>query len=80
MRETFTLAKDAEITMEYNPGTGESERMADYLKTGVNRLSIGLQSADEGNFESWEESTPGKSFSRPMRKPEKPGVTISISI
>ena len=50
VRETFTLAKDAEITMEYNPGTGESERMADYLKTGVNRLSIGLQSADDGEL------------------------------
>ena len=48
VRETFSLAIDAEITMEYNPGTGESERMADYLKTGVNRLSIGLQSADDG--------------------------------
>ncbi len=24
VRETFTLAKDAEITMEYNPGTGRA--------------------------------------------------------
>ena len=42
--ECFALARDAEITMEANPGTVESGAPADYLAAGVNRLSIGAQS------------------------------------
>ncbi|MEE1025628.1 MAG: radical SAM protein, partial [Acutalibacteraceae bacterium] len=49
-KEVFSL-KDAEITMEVNP----AENLSDYFKkiknAGVNRLSIGLQSAVEGELE-----------------------------
>ena len=38
------FSRDIEITMEANPGTFEQERFAGYLKAGVNRLSIGVQS------------------------------------
>ncbi len=44
VREEFELAKDAEISLEANPGTllpGFTEKL---LKAGVNRLSIGVQS------------------------------------
>jgi oxygen-independent coproporphyrinogen-3 oxidase len=41
---TFTLANDAEITMEANPGTVECGDPAGYRSAGVNRLSIGAQS------------------------------------
>lgn len=34
----------AEVTMEANPGTFESQKFADFRKAGVNRLSIGVQS------------------------------------
>ncbi|MFD2447737.1 radical SAM family heme chaperone HemW [Vogesella fluminis] len=37
---------DAEITMEANPGTFESERFKGYRDAGINRLSIGIQSFD----------------------------------
>ncbi|MCR5790601.1 MAG: radical SAM protein [Lachnospiraceae bacterium] len=37
-----------EITLEANPGTVNAEKLAAYQRAGVNRLSIGLQSADEG--------------------------------
>lgn len=33
--------------MEQNPGTAEAGKMRGYLDAGVNRLSIGLQSADD---------------------------------
>lgn len=39
-----TLAADAEITLEANPGTAEAERFRDLRTSGVNRLSIGVQS------------------------------------
>ena len=47
VRGSFRLSKDAEITMEVNPGTADGERLAAYYEAGINRLSIGLQSADE---------------------------------
>lgn len=45
IREQFPLKKDTEITIEANPGTLNHEKLSIYKKAGVNRLSIGLQSA-----------------------------------
>lgn len=61
LRERFTILPDAEISMEMNPGTlpgtegnddaaGQEEavkRLLEYRAMGFNRLSIGLQSADD---------------------------------
>lgn len=46
VRDRFELSPDAEITVECNPGTLSLEKLSAYYKAGVNRLSIGLQSAD----------------------------------
>lgn len=43
----FNVSSDAEITMECNPGTVTMAKLEKYRKNGVNRLSIGLQSADD---------------------------------
>ena len=45
--DSFDIAKDAEITMEVNPGTVTEEKAAAWKKYGVNRLSIGLQSVND---------------------------------
>lgn len=37
---------DAEITLEANPGTFEAERFRAYRASGINRLSVGIQSFD----------------------------------
>lgn len=42
----FFVLPDAEITMECNPNTVTIEKLNKYHQAGVNRLSIGLQSAD----------------------------------
>lgn len=42
------IEKQAEITIEVNPGTVCKEKLKDYMKFGINRLSIGLQSSDNG--------------------------------
>ncbi|MDE6529476.1 MAG: radical SAM family heme chaperone HemW [Lachnospiraceae bacterium] len=47
---SFHVAFDAEITMEANPGTLTKEKLEVYRQVGVNRLSIGLQSADDGEL------------------------------
>lgn len=39
--------KEIEITIECNPGTLTKEKLLCYRQAGINRLSIGLQSADE---------------------------------
>jgi oxygen-independent coproporphyrinogen-3 oxidase len=50
--ENFSIEKDAEISMEMNPGTVNEEKMYVYRKNGINRISIGLQSmnAEELNL------------------------------
>jgi coproporphyrinogen III oxidase-like Fe-S oxidoreductase len=47
VRALLPLEADCEITLEANPGTFEAERFAAYRASGVNRLSIGIQSFDE---------------------------------
>lgn len=43
----FSISPDVEVTMECNPGTVTAAKLEKYRKAGVNRLSIGLQSADD---------------------------------
>ena len=38
------LSDNCEITLEANPGTVETGRFKDYVKAGINRISIGVQS------------------------------------
>ena len=38
------LAADIEITLEANPGTAEAIKFKDFRATGINRLSLGIQS------------------------------------
>lgn len=50
-RKNFNLAEDAEITIELNPGTVTEEKIALYKKCGINRFSVGLQSAIDSQLE-----------------------------
>jgi len=42
------FAPDVEVTLETNPGTAEHGRFEGYRAAGVNRLSFGIQSFDDG--------------------------------
>ncbi|HIX15653.1 MAG TPA: radical SAM family heme chaperone HemW [Candidatus Hungatella pullicola] len=44
---SFQILSDAEITLEANPGTIRTENLKVYRELGINRISIGLQSADD---------------------------------
>lgn len=46
LRSAFTLAADAEISIEANPGTISPEKLDGIRKAGVNRISFGVQSAN----------------------------------
>jgi len=43
----FTVADDSEITIEANPATLDDRKLETYLESGINRISIGVQSFDK---------------------------------
>lgn len=57
----FDVAKNAEISIEMNPNSANFDKVKTYFNAGVNRVSIGLQSADNielktlGRLHSYEE-------------------------
>ncbi len=61
LRSWFTFLPEAEITAECNPGTLDPEKLEAYGRAGINRLSLGLQSARNeelrllGRIHTWEE-------------------------
>ena len=46
IRRSYRLDKDAEISIECNPASTLRHKFSAYKKAGINRLSIGLQSAN----------------------------------
>lgn len=46
IRALLPVNADAEITMEANPGTFEIEKFRSFAKSGINRISLGIQSFD----------------------------------
>ena len=51
-RRAWPFAPDVEITLEGNPGTLTPQKLAVYKRAGVNRLSMGAQSFDDGLLKS----------------------------
>ena len=47
VKQNYTLENDLEITIEVNPGTVNQEKLEQYKKSEINRLSIGLQSTHD---------------------------------
>jgi len=43
-KNKINFSPNIEITLEANPGTAEQQRFYDYYQSGINRLSIGIQS------------------------------------
>ncbi len=50
IHEKFSVAADAEITMEMNPATVSLETLTDYKNLGVNRASFGAQTFDDAEL------------------------------
>lgn len=47
INDNSNILDNAEITIEVNPGTVDIKKLESYKKYGINRLSIGLQSAND---------------------------------
>ena len=50
LRESFRFCDDVEITAEVNPGTVDMRKLEMYKTVGINRISIGVQSADDNEL------------------------------
>ena len=61
VNENYTITYDIECTIEINPGTVDEEKLKRYRAVGFNRISIGLQSADDrelatlGRIHNWQQ-------------------------
>ncbi|MEA3120399.1 MAG: hypothetical protein QOI13_3669 [Paraburkholderia sp.] len=52
VRALLPLDADAEITLEANPGTFEADKFAQFRASGVNRLSVGIQSFNDTHLKA----------------------------
>lgn len=52
VRKFFNVSEDTEITLELNPSSTEETKLLAYKAAGVNRLSFGVQSANDGELEA----------------------------
>ena len=70
LKNKFSFSKDAEITIECNPGTLTNEKASDYIRCGINRISFGLQSTDNkvlkmlGRIHTYEDFTQSLDIAR----------------
>ncbi len=81
VRDHYHLTEEAEVTMEVNPGTVSGETLKMFREAGINRLSIGLQSADDrelaviGRIHTWQQ------FKESFRAARKAGfANINVDI
>ena len=51
LHSTFHIQRDAEVTLETNPGTVTREKLDAFKSLGINRLSIGIQSFHEDELQ-----------------------------
>lgn len=45
--KSFTVSKQAEFTLETNPGTVDKGKLSEFRSAGINRLSVGIQTFDD---------------------------------
>ena len=50
VHRAFQVDRDAEVTIEANPGTLTKEKLRAYRQMGINRLSMGVQSVSDGEL------------------------------
>ena len=81
IREQFAMAQDAEITMEVNPGTASAEKLRNFYTAGINRLSIGMQSARQKELKNLGRIHDFEGFCQVYREAVEAGFTnINVDI
>ena len=77
----YRMNPHAEISMEANPGTVTKEALLSYRKAGINRISIGLQSADDAELKLLGRIHTYRDFQQTYRWAQEAGFTnINLDI
>lgn len=76
----FKITTRTEVTMECNPATADAQRLQAYKKSGLNRLSIGVQSFDRDVLRTLGRTIHPRRRSPASKRREEPGFAISVWI
>lgn len=71
--KNFNVKKSAEITLEANPGTLDEEKLKIYKESGINRISLGIQSANDKSLKALGRSHTWKEVCKTVEKIRKIG-------
>jgi len=52
INKVFSVSKEVEVTIECHPSTVNFQKLQDYKKAGINRVSLGIQSFQDQNLKS----------------------------
>ena len=80
VRTLLPIDGNAEITMEANPGTFETEKFRSYHASGVNRLSIGIQSFNSQHLQALGRIHDGDEASRAIDIAQKYFDNINLDL
>jgi len=81
LRRAFPAAKLTESTFEGNPESLDAEKLAVLARAGVTRLSIGLQTADDGLLKAIGRKHTAEDFARVFRLARAAGIpSISVDL
>ncbi len=81
VREVFCVSEAAEVTIEVNPGTVDADKLQRYRAAGINRLSIGLQSAKDEELKALGRIHTRKEFFRTYELARTVGFTnVNVDI
>ena len=80
IRSLLTMDADAEITMEANPGTFEADKFRSFATSGVNRLSIGIQSFNASHLKALGRIHDGEEARRAIEIARKNFVNLNFDL
>lgn len=74
LKKHFDIDKNAEITIEINPESVNEKKMNDYAANGINRISIGLQAAQNRLLKKLGRAHSVEEFKQAVRLAERAGI------
>jgi oxygen-independent coproporphyrinogen-3 oxidase len=81
LRGAFNVERDAEITVEANPGSSDASKFAELRAAGANRISIGVQSFDDRLLKAIERIHSADEAARAVKAAREAGFeNISIDL
>jgi oxygen-independent coproporphyrinogen-3 oxidase len=80
IKETFSLIKNAEITIEANPDDINDDKLKEWVEAGINRLSIGIQSFFDEDLKWMKRAHDSKQANRSLQSAIKYFGNITIDL